>query len=87
MADVPVMGHLDRETLTPDEKSRIQSLIDMSENRIPCHSEKCPFFVALGHMLRPKFVFVSEQRRFSDSNELKKMPLKEDGSNMHSFLF
>ena len=87
VASVPVMGHLDRETLTPDEKSRMQFLMDMSKNRIPHHSEKCPFFVALGHMLRPKFVFISEQRRFSDSNDLEKTPLKEDGSNMHSFLF
>ena len=85
--DVPSMGRLNRETLTPDEKSRIHSLMDMSENRIPHHSEEYPFFVALGHMLQPKFVFISEQRMFSDSNELKKMPLKEDGSNMHSFLF
>ena len=84
---VPVMGHLNRETLTLDEKSRIQSLIDMSENRIPHYSEECPFFVALGHMLRPKFVFISEQRMFPESNDLEKMPLKEDGSNMHSFLF
>ena len=87
VASVPVMGYLDRETLTPDEKSRMQFLMDMSKNRIPHHSEKCPFFVALGHMLRPKFVFISEQRMFSDSNDLEKTPLKEDGSNMHSFLF
>ena len=87
VTNVPVMGHLNRETLTPDEKSRIQSLVNMSENRIPHHSEECPFFVALGHMLRPKFVFISEQRRFPDSNDLEKTPLNEDGSNMHSFLF
>ena len=87
VTNVPVMGRLNRETLTPDEKSRIQSLVNMSENRIPHHSEECPFFVALGHMLRPKFVFVSEQRRFPDSNDLEKTPLNEDGSNMHSFLF
>ena len=84
---VPGMGHLNRETLTPDEKSRIRSLMDMSENRIPHPNEECPFFVALGRMLRPKFVFVSEQRRFPDSNDLEKTPLKEDGSNIHSFLF
>ena len=84
---VPTMGYLNRETLTLDEKSRIRSIIDMSKHRIPHHSEGCPFFVALGHMLQSKFVFISEQRRFSDSNDLKKTPLKEDGSNIHSFLF
>lgn len=85
--DVPNMGRLNRDTLTPDEKSRLRSLMDMSGNHIPHHSEECPFFVALGHMLRPKFVFISEQRRFPDFNNLEKTPLKEDGSNIHSFLF
>ena len=84
---VPVMGYLNNETLTPDEKNRIQSLIDMSGNNIPAHNDNWPFFVVLGYMLRAKFVFVSEQRRFLESNDLEKMPLKEDGSNMHSFLF
>ena len=84
---VPVMGHLTREDLTLDEKNRLHSLRDMSENRIPYHDEACPFFVALGHMLQPQFVFISEQRRFSNSNDLEKTPLKEDGSNIHSFLF
>ena len=84
---VPVMGYLNNETLTTDEKNRIQFLIDMSGNKIPDHSNNCPFFVTLGHMLRTKFVFVSEQRRFPDSNDLEKMPLKEDGSNIHSFLY
>ncbi len=87
VTNVPAMGYLNRETLTPDEKSRIQSLLDVSENRIPHYSDECPFFVAFGRMLRPKFVFISEQRMFSDSNDLEKMPLKSDGSNMHSFLF
>ena len=99
VTNIPVIGRLNRETLTPDEKSRIQSLIDMSENHIPHHSEECPFFVALGHMLRPKFVFISEQRRFPDSDRKKAVreqrsgktatavAAKEDGSNMHSFLF
>ena len=84
---VPVMGRLNNETLTTDEKNRIQSLIDMSGNNIPGYNDNRPFFVVLGYMLRSKFVFVSEQRRFPDSNDLEKMPLKEDGSNMHSFLF
>ena len=84
---VPVMGHLNNETLTTGEKNRIQSLIDMSGNNIPGHNDNHPFFVALGYMLRAKFVFVSEQRRFPDSNDLEKMSLKENGSNMHSFLF
>ena len=84
---VPVMGYLNNETLTTDEKNRIQSLIDMSGNNIPGYNDNRPFFVVLGYMLRSKFVFVSEQRRFPDSNDLEKMPLKEDGSNMHSFLF
>ena len=84
---VPVMGHFNNETLTTDEKNRIQSLIDMSGNNVPGYNDNRPFFVVLGYMLRSKFVFVSEQRRFPDSNDLEKMPLKEDGSNMHSFLF
>ena len=84
---VPVMGHLDNEPLTTDEKNRIQFLIDMSGNNIPGRNDNSPFFVALGYMLRTKFVFVSEQRRFPDSNDLEKMPLKNDGSNIHSFLF
>ena len=84
---VPFMEHFNNKTLTTDEKNRIQSLIDMSGNNIPAHSDNWPFFVVLGYMLRSKFVFVSEQRRFPDSNDLEKMPLKEDGSNMHSFLF
>ena len=84
---VPVMGHLDNEPLTTDEKNRIQFLIDMSGNNIPDRNDNSPFFVALGYMLRTKFVFVSEQRRFPDSNDLEKMPLKNDGSNIHSFLF
>ena len=84
---VPFMEHFNNKTLTTNEKNRIQSLIDMSGNNIPDHSDNWPFFVVLGYMLRSKFVFVSEQRRFPDSNDLEKMPLKEDGSNMHSFLF
>ena len=87
VAKVPVMGYLNNETLTTDEKNRIQSLIDMSGSNMPSHNNNCSFFVALGYMLRSKFVFVSEQRRFYDSNELENMPLKEDGSNVHSFLF
>ena len=73
--------------LTSDEKNRIQFIIDMSGNNVPAHEEHRPFFVAFGHMLRPKFVFISEQRRFPDFNDLEKMPLREDGSNIHSFLF
>ena len=87
ISKVPNMGHLSGERLAYNERSRIQSLMDMSGNNIPYYNDHCPFFVALGYMLRPKFVFVSEQRRFSESNDLQKMPLKEDGSNMHSFLF
>lgn len=84
---VPAIGYLDREARTLDGRNRIRSLRDMSENRIPHYDEDCSFFVALGYMLQPKFVFISEQRRFSDSNDLEKTPLKEDGSNIHSFLF
>ena len=87
VTDVPVKGHLNHETLTRDEKHRIQFLIDMSKNHIPPYNKKYPFFVALGYMLQPKFVFVSEQRKFPDSSDLEKTPLKEDGSNIHSFLF
>ena len=87
VASVPVTGYLDIETLTPNEKSRIQFLMDMSGHNIPDYNDNRPFFVAFGYMLRPKFVFISEQRRFSDSNDLEKTPLKEDGSNIHSFLF
>ena len=84
---VPVLGYLNSRTLTVDEKNRIRSLRDMSKNHIPNYNKEYPFFLALGRMLQPKFAFVSEQRRFSDSNDLEKTPLKEDGSNLHSFLF
>ena len=87
ISKVPTIGHLRDERLTNDEKNRIQSLMDMSGNNIPNYNDHCPFFVALGYMLRSKFVFVSEQRRFPESNDLEKMSLKEDGSNIHSFLF
>ena len=87
ISKVPNIGHLSGERLAYNERNRIQSLRDMSGNNIPDYNDHCPFFVALGYMLRPKFVFVSEQRRFPESNDLEKIPLKEDGSNMHSFLF
>ena len=65
VANVPAIGGLNRDAQTPDGRNRIQSLRDMSENRIPPYERDCPFFAALGHMLQPKFVFISEQRRFS----------------------
>ncbi len=48
---------------------------------------ECSFFTVLGTMLEQKFVFVSEQRMFQESNDFEMLPLKDDGSNLHGFLY
>ena len=71
---------------TSDDNDRIRFVRRLSGNKTPRRTT-CSFFIMLGHMLEQKFAFISEQRRFSESNDLEKLPLKDDGSNLHSFLF
>ena len=45
------------------------------------------FFIMLGRMLGQRISFIAEQRNFLESNDMEKLPLKDDGSNLQSFLF
>ena len=81
LVDAPLHG-----TPTRDNRDRVEFVRRLSGNRTPRNTTRS-FFIMLGRMLEQKFTFISEQRRFSESNDLEKLPLKDDGSNLHSFLF
>ena len=66
-------------------RERIEFLLDMSGHKIL--DQECSFFVMLGRMLEQKFAFVSDQRKFQESNDLGMLPLNDDGSNLQSFLY
>ena len=68
----------------PHNRERIESVLGMSGHKISDH--ECSFFVMLGRMLEQKFAFVSDQRKFQESNDFEKLPLNDDGSNLQSFL-
>ena len=59
----------------------------MTMSNDPQENRTCSFFVILGHMLMQRFEFISEKRSFMESNSFEKQPLKDDGSNLQSFLF
>ena len=69
----------------PPNRKRIEFLVAMFGPRVL--DQPYSFFVMLGRMLEQKFAFVSEQRRFQKSNDLEMLPLKDDGSNLQSFLY
>lgn len=69
----------------PHDKGRIEFLLDMSGYKTS--DQECSFFVMLGRMLEQKFAFVSDQRKFQESNDLEMLPLNDDGSNLQSFLY
>ena len=71
-------------SITPN-KERVEFLVDMIGSKIL--EQPCSFFVMLGNMLEQKFSFVSEQRKFQESNDLEMLPLKDDGSNLQGFLY
>ncbi|MBI1658894.1 MAG: AAA family ATPase [Thaumarchaeota archaeon] len=69
----------------PYNRKRIEFIIDMSGHKIL--DQECSFFVMMGRMLEQRFAFVSEQRKFQESNDLEMLPLNDDGSNLQGFLF
>ena len=73
-------------TKTPlRDRRRVEFVAGMSGNRT--FRDERSLFVMLGYMLGQRFAFVSERRNFLESNDLEKLPLKDDGSNLQSFLF
>lgn len=85
VSSVPsLMAHMDTKTALRD-KNRVKFVAEMSGNRTS--TDPRSFFVMLGYMLEQRFAFVSERRNFLESNDLEKLPLKDDGSNLQSFLF
>ena len=83
----PVVTRLmDAEAPALADAKRIQFVVKMSGNRTPTNGSYS-FFVMFGYMLKQRFAFVSEQRNFLESNDIEKLPLKDDGSNLQSFLF
>ena len=68
-----------------DGWSRIELVERMSGHMTQQHSQF--FFVMFGRMLERRFTFISEQRVFQESNDLERLPLKSDGSNLQSYLF
>ena len=85
ICEFPTIARLDDINETVHYRNRVKLVVEMSTYRTrhdPCH-----FFVMFGRMLERGFVFVSEQRRFQKSNDLKRLPLKSDGSNLQSYLF
>ena len=67
------------------DKNRAKFVEEMSGKRTS--SDAHSFFVMLGDMLEQRFTFVSERRNFLESNDLEKLPIKDDGSNLQSSLF
>ena len=67
-----------------DGRSRIELVERMSGHMIQQLQQF--FFVMFGRMLERRFAFVSEQRSFQKSNDLERLPLKSDGSNLQSHL-
>lgn len=45
------------------------------------------FFYIFSNLLKERITLISQERRFRDSEDLVKTPLKEDGSNLQSYLF
>ena len=71
---------------TSDDNTRIRFVRRLSGNKTPRRTT-CSFFIMLGHMLGQKISFISEQRSFLESNDLEKLPLRDGGGNLQSFLF
>ena len=68
-----------------DTFNKNKFLITTSGNKQ--ENETCSFFVILGRMLMQRFTFISEKRSFIESNDFEKQSLRNDGSNLQSFLF
>ena len=81
----PAPARLVRETQTRELKDRVKFIVEMAGYRI--QRDKDSVFVMLGRMLKSRLAFVSEERNFTESKDLEKLPLKEDGSNLQNFLF
>ena len=65
---------------------RINAIMELSGNR-PQLSQQCSFFIMFGYLLESRFAFIAERRNFLESNELERSSLKDDGSNLQSYLF
>ena len=85
VSQFPVYARLASAGMSSRDRSRIKSIMDMSRPRK--QDQPYSFFLVLGDMLEQRFAFVSEQRRFQESNDLEMLPLKDDGSNLQGFLY
>ena len=65
---------------------RINAIMELSGNR-PQLSQQCSFFIMFGYLLESRFSFIAERRNFLESNDLERSSLKDDGSNLQSYLF
>ena len=79
-------GDIFSESFHPEDLDRLNFIINLSEHESNTEDE-LSFFIMFGSLLRSKFSFITEHRNFSESNDLGKLPLKDDGSNLHSYLF
>ena len=85
ICEFPAITRLDDINETTHYRDRVKLVVEMSTYRTqrnPYH-----FFVMFGRMLERRFTFISEQRVFQESNDLERLPLKSDGSNLQSYLF
>ena len=79
-------GALEHGMTNRENEERINFVTRLSMNRPPEEGADS-FFIMLGHMLEQRISFIAEQRNFLESNDMEKLPLKDDGSNLQSFLF
>ena len=83
--NLPEMRRLEETEPPAHHRSRLE-LVDRMSGGGPKHNSYS-FFVTFGRMLERGFAFVSERRRFQGSNDLERLPLMNDGSNLQSCLF
>ena len=85
ISEFPIITRLDSAEATARYRNRVESVAEVSGDRT--RHNPYSFFIMFGHMLERGFVFVSEQRMFQESNDLERLPLKDNGSNLQSCLF
>ena len=85
ISNLPDIRRLERMESTGSHRRRLELVDKMSEGRKK--HDPYSFFVMFGRMLERGFAFVLERRWFQESNDLEKLPLMSDGSNLQSYLF
>ena len=83
--NLPEIRRLEEAEPPARHRSRLE-LVDRMSGGGPKRDTRS-FFVTFGRMLERGFAFVSERRRFQGSNDLERLPLASDGSNLQSCLF